>query len=176
MTRRPTLHLPSRNPVHFTQELNMDKIIVYLDDAAYAQQQLAPLQAGNAPQGAGATTHWILVACAPRMTQHISKWVSHSARQNWRAKWAENLFQGVVPQLREAGDEVTTLLAKGSLPALSQQLAAQHQGARVVDARRPKFGQQLPPVTAGQRTDDGRGWEVPGAVAGMGAMLVLAAE
>jgi hypothetical protein len=155
----------------------MDKIIVYLDDLAYAQQQLAPMQGGEAPQRAQRTpTHWVLVACAPRMTQHISKWVSHSARQNWRAKWAENVFDAIVPSLRASGDEVSTVLAKGPLPQLSEKLAAEHPGARVLDARRPKFGQQMPPVTAGQPTGDDRRWEVPGAVAGMGAMLVLAAE
>jgi len=46
----------------------------------------------------------------------------------------------------------------------------------VLDARRPKFGQDMQPVTEDQPTPkDGR-WAVPGAVMGMGAMLVLAAE
>lgn len=155
----------------------MDKIIVYLDDAHYAQQQLAPMQGGDPPAADRRTaTHWVLVACAPRMTQRISKWLSHSARENWRAKWAEKLFDQIVPGLRAAGDEVTTLLAKVPLPELTAKLAAQHPTARVLDARRPKFGQQLQPVTASQPTGkDGR-WEVPAAVAGMGAVLVLAAE
>ncbi|HZY15797.1 MAG TPA: hypothetical protein VFE74_04165, partial [Ramlibacter sp.] len=61
----------------------MDKVIVYLDDPAYAHQQL--------PAG-GTPTHWVLVACAPRMTHRVSKWVSHSARENWRVKWADKLF------------------------------------------------------------------------------------
>jgi hypothetical protein len=46
----------------------------------------------------------------------------------------------------------------------------------VLDARRPKFGHQLPPVTADQPASSDARWEVPGAVLGMGAMLVLAAE
>ena len=75
----------------------MDKIIVYLDDAAYAKQQLAPMVTSTADV-ANAATYWVLVACAPRMTQRISKWVSHSARENWRAKWADKLFTQVVPQ------------------------------------------------------------------------------
>ena len=155
----------------------MDKIIVYLDDAAFAQQQLAPMQAGGAPgRQRGAATHWVLVACAPRMTQRISKWVSHSARESWRAKWAEKLFEQIVPGLRASGDDVTTLLAKGPLPELTRKLLAEHHASHVLDARRPKFGQQLQPVTASQPTGkDGR-WEVPAAVAGMGAVLVLAAE
>ena len=152
----------------------MEKIIVYVDDAAYAQQQLAPMKshAGRPADG----THWVLVACAPRMTRRISKWVSHSARENWRDKWAEKLFGQIVPQLQEAGDGVTTVLAKGPLPALTRQLTAQHGAAHVLDARRPKFGQELPPVTTDQPVGQEGRWELPGAVVGMGAFLVLAAE
>ena len=153
----------------------MEKIIVYLDDASYAHQQLAPMRSGRPPAAASAT-HWVLVACAPRLTKRISKWVSHSARENWRAKWAEKVFAQVEPQLRARGDQVTTMLAKGPLPQLTRKLIAEHGASRVLDARRPKFGQDLQPVTADQpAAKDGR-WEVPGAVAGMGALLVLAAE
>lgn len=154
----------------------MDKIIVYLDDAAYAHKQLTPLAGGEASRGQHVATHWVLVACAPRMTQHISKWVSHSARENWRVKWAEKAFEQIVPQLQAAGDQVTTVLAKGPLPQLTQRLAAEHGASRVLDARRPKFGVVLPPVTHDQPADKDARWEVPGAVVGMGALLVLAAE
>jgi pyridoxal/pyridoxine/pyridoxamine kinase len=151
----------------------MEKIIVYLDDASYAQQQLAPMTSAGAP---GARTHWVLVACAPRMTQHISKFVTHSARQTWRAKWADKLFQQIAPHLTGRGDSVTTVLAKGPLQELTRKLSAEHATSRVLDARRPKFGQDLQPVTAGQQTDRQERWSVPGAVLGMGAVLVLAAE
>jgi hypothetical protein len=147
----------------------MENIIVYLDDAAYAQQQLAPMQGGVA-------THWVLVACPPRMTRRISKWVSHSARESWRASWAAKLFGCIVPQLRSAGDEVTTVVAGGALLDLTKKLTSQHHAARVLDARRPKFGQQLQPVIASQTTGGQGAWEIPAAVAGMGAALVLAAE
>ena len=90
----------------------MEKIIVYLDDAAYAKQQLAPMTT-TVGAAAAPRTHWVLVACAPRMTQHISKFVTHSARQNWRTKWAEKLFQQIGPHLTGRGDAITTVLAKG---------------------------------------------------------------
>ena len=155
----------------------MENIIVYLDDAAYAQQQLAPMQGGDAPlDSRGAATHWVLVACPPRMTRRIGKWLSHSARENWRAKWAEKLFDRIVPQLRSAGADVTIVVASGPLPELTKKLTSQHSAARVLDARRPKFGQQLPPVTSSQSTGGQGAWEVPAAVAGMGAALILAAE
>jgi len=108
----------------------MNKVIVYLDDPAYASQRM-PL-AGDAP------THWLLVACAPRMTHRISKWVSHSARENWRAKWADKLFDQVVPPLRARGDAVTPILARGPLPELTRSLMAEHGTDNVIDVRRPK--------------------------------------
>ncbi|HWI79838.1 MAG TPA: hypothetical protein VNS31_11610 [Ramlibacter sp.] len=154
----------------------MENIIVYLDDAAYAQQQLAPMQGDAAPENRGAATRWVLVACPPHMTRRIGKWVSHSARESWRAKWAEKLFDRIVPQLRSAGGEVITVVASGPLPELTRKLTLQHSAARVLDARRPKFGLQLQPVTASQSTGGQGAWEVPAAVAGMGAALILAAE
>jgi hypothetical protein len=129
----------------------MEKVIVYLDDAAHAHAQLPA-----SPQ----PTHWLLVACAPRMTHRISKWVSHSARENWRAKWADKLFDQVIPPLQQRGDTVTAILAKGPLPELTRALQAEHGEARVIDARRPK--------SAG--SGDGMRWS-PGAMLGFGAFL-----
>ena len=33
------------------------------------------------------------------MTHRISKWVSHSARENWRAKWSAKVQEQVLPVL-----------------------------------------------------------------------------
>ena len=131
----------------------MNKVIVYLDDAAYARQHL--------PAADGTATHWVLVACAPRMTHRISKWVSHSARENWRAKWADKLFGEMVPALRERGDAVTPVLARGPLPELTRTLIAEHGPMPVLDARRP-------------RAQENQGGWAPGAMLGFGAMLLTA--
>lgn len=157
----------------------MHKLIVYVDDAAHAQQALAPLIAG-APAGA---THWVLVACAPRMTHRISKWVSHSARENWRSKWADKLFAQLQPWLAGTGGRVSTVLAKGPLPELLAQLQAEHGAdAPVVDARRPKLDAPAPqlPSTA-QATPivtrkPARRWSVPGTLTSLGLMFMLAAD
>ena len=148
----------------------MEKIIVYLDDAPWAWQQLAPMAAA-APN---ARTHWILVGCAPRMTRRIGKWVSHQARENWREKWAAKLFAQVTPQLEAAGHEVTTVLAKGPLPDLTRKLVGELGAAHVLDARRPKFGVDMPPVSGEQPAPQEGRWQVPGAVLGMGAVLLIA--
>jgi hypothetical protein len=148
----------------------MDKIIVYVDDAEHALQQLTPMLTG------GGRTQWRVVACPPRMTRHISKWVSHAARENWRIKWAEKLFEQLLPALHQRGDEVTTELACGPLKQVTGRLLDQFGPARVLDARRPKFGQDLVPVTADQPTCKWSHWTLPGSVATMGAVLILASE
>ena len=143
----------------------MDRVIVYVDDAAYAQQVLAPLFAREA----AAPTQWVLVACAPRMTHRISKWVSHSARENWRTKWADKLFAQILPGLRAPANTVTTVVAKGPLVELTEQLqAAQPSAAQVVDARRPKTDA---PEDAEQGQTAGRRWPTPRPGTLMGSLL-----
>jgi hypothetical protein len=147
----------------------MDTFIVYLDEADFAKQQLTPLLSSDAP------AHWILVACAPRMSRRIGKWLSHSARESWRAKWADKVFGQIVPLLRQRGDRVEYLVADMPLPELTQRLRVQWHSARIVDARRPKFGQVMEPVCNDQ-TRDKLGWQIPAAVGSLSAVLVLAAE
>lgn len=155
----------------------MEKIILYVDDAAYAREHLARLAPVTAAALAtpAAPRHWVLVACAPRMTHRISKWVSHSARENWRGKWLAKVQEQLLPILEAGGNEVTSVLAKGPLTDLTQQLRLTHGAASVVDARRPKIGVDLEPV-APDMTPARSGWAVPGAVASMGALLILANE
>lgn len=68
------------------------------------------------------------------------------------------------------------MLAKGPLTELTQQLKREHMAVHVVDARRPKVGVDLEPVTPEQKPAGQQGWAFPGAVMGMGALLVLANE
>ena len=96
----------------------MNPIIVYVDDATYAQPMLEAL----AGSGQAASSHWLLVACAPRMTHRVSKWVSHRARENWRGKWADKLFTALMPVMSAAGGKVTPVLAKGPLTELVAEL------------------------------------------------------
>jgi hypothetical protein len=151
----------------------MEKIILYVDDAAYAREFLAKLSPEAVGTGA---RHWVLVACAPRMTHRISKWVSHSARENWRSKWFAKVQEQLLPALRLEGGQVTPVLAKGPLAELTQRLKLEHGAAQVVDARRPKIGVDLEPVAPDVPSPGQSGWALPGAVLGMGALLVLANE
>jgi hypothetical protein len=137
----------------------MNKVIVYLDDPAYVRQRM--------PRADGSPTHWVLVACAPRMTHRISKWVSHSAREHWRAKWADRLFEQVVPPLRARGDAVTAVLARGPLPELTRSLMAEHGTADVLDMRRPKVD--------GAQGGNASRWS-PGTLLGLSAALLFVCD
>lgn len=121
----------------------MDNVIVYLDEAAYA---LAALPSMLPADQVRTPIRWIVVGCAPRVTHHVSKWVTHSARQNWRSKWADKLFSQVLPLLQGPGDEVVTQIASGPLCDLTDALMTQYGAGRVLDARRPKPGNTLQPV------------------------------
>lgn len=113
----------------------MQTVIAYVDDAEQALRQLP-----------GARTHessavrWVLVGCPPRVTHHVSRWVTRSARENWRSKWAQKLFAQLVPALERPGDEVVICLGDNNLKAQSEALMREHQASRIVDARRPRSG------------------------------------
>ena len=148
----------------------MDKIIVYVDDAAYARQQLTPML------GTGQRTRWELIACPAHLTRHASRWISQSGLKKWREQWSAQLLAEVTPMLREPGHEVVGHVAKGPLAAMTQRLCAGDRSIRVLDARRPRFGQDLEPVVAGQAVAPSSRWALPGSVATLGAVLVLASE
>jgi len=61
-------------PTHTSLENEMEKIAVFVNDAAHARHVLEPLLEGGRP------TRWIVVACAPKLTRHIGRWVSNAAR------------------------------------------------------------------------------------------------
>ncbi len=146
----------------------MDNIIVYVDDAAYALQMLQPMLAAG---GSRMPTRWIVVGCAPRVTHRVSKWITHSARQVWREKWADKVFGQLLPLLQKEGDSVLTQLAQTTLMAQTESLVREHGAARVLDARRPKFGQDLQPVTASQAQESHGVLGYAAALAGAGLLV-----
>jgi hypothetical protein len=145
----------------------MEMIAAFVDDAAHALRVLKPL--------ASPGTHWVLVGCAPKLTHRVSKWVSHSNREQWRARWAAQLFEQLRPQL--PGARMDTLVARRPLPEVAQQLQLRHgRGLRLVDARRPRVGhvhEALPAdlVEAAPMQDR---WTVPIAItSGLSLVLTL---
>lgn len=150
----------------------MDRFIVYVDDATSAQQGLATLLARQP----SARAQWLLVACAPRMTHRISKWVSHRARENWRDKWADKLFAQILPTLPAHAGTVSTMLAKVPLAELTAQLQAEHSApAQVIDMRRPRAAYDGAPVAVGPRWS-GLSGTLGSFVTGIGVLCMLGLE
>lgn len=130
------------SPCYFYRlEIALDTLIVYLDDPGYAQLILAPLLSIDSPR------RWVLVACAPRMSRRIGKWLSHSSRENWRAKWCNKLFTQITPVFEALSTKEPLIMeyvvADGPLPELTQQIRSRFGAASVIDARKPKFEQEV---------------------------------
>lgn len=148
----------------------MDNIIVYVDDASYALQMLQPMHPTDSTRS---PARWIVVGCAPRVTHRVSKWVTHSTRDSWRGKWAEKVFARLLPLLQQGGDTVVTRLAQTSLCTQTESLIKEYGVARVLDARRPKFGQDMQPVTATQAQESHRVLGYAAALAGAGLLVAI---
>ncbi len=151
----------------------METIILYVDDPAFAREHLARRPPEAAP---GAARHWLLVGCAPRMTRRISKWVSRSAREQWRDRWLDRVRGELAPLLCRPGDRLTVVPARSPLVEMTRQLRLEHGAAVVIDARRPRLGVELAPVAPDMTPAGQSAWALPGAMIGMGALLVLANE
>ena len=137
----------------------METIIVFVDDADYALQMLQPML----PATNLTPTRWVLVGCAPRITRHISK-------------WADKVFAQVLPSLQgRTGDAVITHLApsRQSLCDLTHSFTKQYGSSRVLDARRPKLGHELQPVTESQKQERHHMTGYATALAGAGMLAGL---
>jgi hypothetical protein len=120
--------------------------------------------------------HWVLMACPPWMTRHVSKWVHHSARQKWRNAWSQQLFADIAAYLNSPNDHIKQYQSVGPLMAQAQDLLLKYPNARLVDAHRPKMGNELDPLTKDQPSASDARWSVPGSEAFVGLGLMLAAE
>ena len=153
----------------------MKTIIVFIDDADHAIKQLQPML----PQQTHGATRWILVGCAPRVTRHISRFVTQSARAGWRDSWADKVFARVMPQLHNPArpqDIVITQIAppRQSLGDLTNELTRQFNPRLVLDARRPKPGHDLPPAAPAPKRESSHA--VGYAAAFGGSSLILGFE
>ena len=159
-----------------TKEIpKVQTIIVYVDDAAHAQ----PLIAAALQESGAASAHWLLVACAPRITHRVSRFVSNRTRENWRNKWAQNLFEGLQPVLQGKVAKFSNVLARGPLQDLLGSWQAEHGAAlQLMDLRRPKVGdavvlEQVQPQPSGASVLR----QITGSITGIGAIwTVLAGE
>jgi hypothetical protein len=148
----------------------METWLVYIDDKTHAQQQLTPMLIKGVP------IQWVLVGCPPRLTRHAGKWLTQKAIQRWRNQWTQDNLQPIQALLSESGDKVHTQVAHGPLVLMTKQLQQEWGTLRVIDARRPRLGQDLPPVADNQERTPQNPWMVPGSVAFMGTLMTMAAD
>ena len=148
----------------------MEKIAVFVNDAAHARHILQPMLASGGP------THWILVATAPTLTRHIGRFVTQAARRQWLENWSTELFSAIEPALRaQAGSKIEKMLVKRPLTEVSSRLEARLGPMRLLDARRPRLGASDAPLTADQPASGMPGWAGPVAAwTGLSAVLALA--
>jgi len=146
----------------------MEKIAIFVDDVDHARHLLTPMLA----KGAGDVS-WTVVACAPRLTHRIGKWVSHSNREQWRAHWARAQRSELEPLFAGARGPREWLVARGPLDQLSTRLRGR-LGAdlRILDLRRPKLGVTLAPVSSEQAPASASRWAAPVAVSSSLAVVL----
>jgi hypothetical protein len=153
----------------------MQKLIVYFDDVSYVKQRVIPATPDAAVRP-DSPTHWVLVACPPRISRYVGRRVSAQARLLWRKSWADKALADVKSVVARQGDQVTCLMPSGSLENFSADLFEEFGAACAIDARRPKFGQDLMPLTRNQSTATDSRWALPGTIAGLFTTVVLALE
>lgn len=148
----------------------MENIVIVLDDPEYALKILVPMKNEHNP------TQWVLLVCPPKLTRHIGRWVNQASRDAWRTKWTQELVQKIKPVLCDGGDRVQWRIAKGSLVDQTQKLQSEFRTSRVMDVRRPKFGQDQDPVTTNQPTEHASRWTLPGGATALGVALLMASD
>ena len=148
----------------------MERIAAFVNDAAHARHLLQPMLSAAGP------THWILVACPPRLTRHVGRWVSQPARRAWRERWGDQLLGQLAPDLASrSGSQVERLVAHRPLVEVSARLMTRFPGLRLLDARRPLLGKSDEPLTVSQPPGDTSRWAgTVAAASGLAAALALA--
>lgn len=123
----------------------LDTLVVLIDDGPTAHSMLSELlSARRDPAQPMRALHLVVVACPPRMTHRMSKWLSHRTREGWRQRWQARLHEAVMPLLQQARVRSHWMLADGPLTELTQRLQEHHQAQAVLDMRRARLGDTQP--------------------------------
>lgn len=147
----------------------METLIVYVNDAEYARNQLATMIDAQQP------TKCVLVGCPPKLNRHISRWISGGARKKWQTQWSDTACAEITKAFASEGHHFVHRVAFGPLINVTKQLQGEFHGARVLDARRPKLAQTHEPLVEGQQAQPDVASRAMG-VAATAAIFVLAAD
>lgn len=150
--------------------LGMQTIAVFVNDAEHALKLL------QEPLNNAGPTRWVLVACPPALTRHAGRWVTQSAKRQWREQWAADTFAAIEWAIQaRAGDVVEKMVPQRPLLAVADRLRARAGGVRLVDARQPRWGAAAEPITLDPPASNRSRWAAPMAVTtGLSAVLALA--
>lgn len=147
----------------------MRTIALFIDDAAAARIAMQPLIQSRA---AGRV---VLVACAPKLSRHVGRFVSNAGREQYRQRWARELFTELQPLWATAPrGTVETMIAKAPLEVILQRMKV-HEGTDLlaIDARKAaleqaRLSQATPTRLAARR------WLIPAFVTtGLGIALAV---
>lgn len=144
----------------------MRTIALFIDDAATARMALQPLIQSRDPGRV------VLVACAPKLSRHVGRFVSNAGREQYRQRWARELFAELQPLWSMAPrGTVETMIAKAPLEVIVQRMKV-HEGTQLVaiDARKAALEQaQASPAQLAARR-----WLIPAFVTtGLGIALAI---
>ena len=149
----------------------METYIVYINDGEAARRQIVAFIEGRGPD------RWVLVGCPPRLPRHSGRFLSQPALKRWRADWARDALKDVVELLTSRGHEVITKVVHVPLITYTRQLRGEFgQGARLLDARRPRGSAPLEPITNEQQGERPDAWGATGGALALGALIAIASE
>jgi hypothetical protein len=147
----------------------MKTVALFIDDAESARLALQPLLQSR---DAGRV---VLVACAPKLSRHVGRFVSNAGREQYRQRWARDLFSELQPLWSMAPrGTVETVVAKAPLEVVVQRMKVQEgTGLVAIDARRTALEQaRLSQATPAQLA--ARRWLIPAFVTtGLGIALAI---
>lgn len=149
----------------------MSSVALFIDDAAAARLALQPLMQGHPPE------RIILVACAPKFTHHVGRFVSHAGREQYRLRWARDLFTELQPLWSQAPRGcIETTIAKAPLEVMVQRMRLQLGSDLVaLDARRSQLDRVRTGAAPTPAQQLAQRWLVPAFVtSGLGIAMVLA--
>ncbi len=147
----------------------MRNISILANDAVLARTAIERVYASPIP------SRLVVVACPPRLTRHVGRWLGQSGCAQWRQDWAEQLFaQLPLVWAGAPGGSLEVLVASRPLAGVLQDLRRRlGPELQAVDARRHPWGAMPEALTAAAEADSR--WAVPAIVAsGVGIALALA--
>lgn len=148
----------------------MRQVALFIDDAATARLALQPLMQSSEPGRV------ILVACAPKLTHHVGRFLNHASRDQFRQRWARDLFAELQPlwSLAPRGT-VETMIAKAPVDVMVQRMRVRYGSELVaMDARRAGLDQAREGKAAGSMQASAPRWLIPAFVtSGVGIALAL---